>query len=196
MAYNNKKVGAICRCHILLFVSKTSSFDSLNSQYLKIFEFIRIDFLCFSNVVFLRNWFSIPQTKCVFLFGNTRATHGRKKKLTWSRNHCLFLGLFTGILAQLTPVMSRGRVCVCLSPPCVLLTVITPWAPQLHSTFPDAIIDGARGLAVHIFWCMINGLPHKKLRYCHFNVNYKNISYYVLFVLIILTCSIKYILPL
>ena len=33
---------------ILLFVFKTSSFYSLNSQYLEIFEFVRINFMCFA----------------------------------------------------------------------------------------------------------------------------------------------------
>ena len=36
----------------------------------------------------------------------------------------------------------------------------------------------------------------KKLKHCRVNVNYKNISYYVLFVFIILTCSISHIRPL
>ena len=46
------------------------------------------------------------------------------------------------------------------------------------------------------FSCTINGLPDKKSKHCNVNVNYKNISYYVLFVFIILTCSIKNIRPL
>ena len=50
-AYNNKKVGAICRSHITFGV-QTSTFDSFDSQYLEIFGFIRIYFICLSNVVF------------------------------------------------------------------------------------------------------------------------------------------------
>ena len=46
------------------------------------------------------------------------------------------------------------------------------------------------------FSCMINGLPDKKLKYYNVNVNYKNISDYILFLFIILTSSIKNILPL
>ena len=42
---------------------------------------------------------------------------------------------------------------------------------------------------------MINEIPDKKLKYYYVNVNYKNISYYILFVFIILTSSIKNILP-
>ena len=61
MAYNNKKVGAICGCHIT-FCVKTSKFDSLNFEYLEIFGFIRIDFMFF-KCGFLRNLFSIPQRK-------------------------------------------------------------------------------------------------------------------------------------
>ena len=34
---------------MLLFVSKTSPVDSQNSLYLKIFGFIRLDFMCFLN---------------------------------------------------------------------------------------------------------------------------------------------------
>ena len=41
------------------------------------------------------------------------------------------------------------------------------------------------------FSCTINGLPAKKLKHCYVNMNYKNISYYILFVFILLTCSIK-----
>ena len=40
---------------------------------------------------------------------------------------------------------------------------------------------------------MINGLPDKKLKYYNVNVNYKNISDYILFLFIILTSSIKII---
>ena len=43
MAYNNKNVGGLFGCY-LLFVSQTSTFDSPNSLYLKIFGFIRYDF--------------------------------------------------------------------------------------------------------------------------------------------------------
>ena len=52
---------------ILLFVSKTSSFDSLNSQYLEIFGSIQIDFMSFSNVVFLEIYSVFPKEK-VFSF--------------------------------------------------------------------------------------------------------------------------------
>ena len=38
---------------ILLFVFKTSTFNSPNSQYLEIFRFIGIDFMCFSDQGFL-----------------------------------------------------------------------------------------------------------------------------------------------
>ena len=51
---------------ILLFVSKDSTFDSLNSQCLEIFGFIKIDFMCFSNLVFLKIYSVFPQKKCVF----------------------------------------------------------------------------------------------------------------------------------
>ena len=43
---------------------------------------------------------------------------------------------------------------------------------------------------------MINVLPDKKFKYYYINMNYKNISYYILFVFIILTSSIKNIRPL
>ena len=41
------------------------------------------------------------------------------------------------------------------------------------------------------FSCTTNGLHVKKLTHCYVNVKYKNISYYILFVFIILTCSNK-----
>ena len=47
----------------LLFVSKTSTLDSLNFHYLEIFEFIQIDFMCFSNVVFLEICSVFPKEK-------------------------------------------------------------------------------------------------------------------------------------
>ena len=48
MVYNNQKVGAIFGL-ILLFVFKTSICNSPNFQYLEIFEFIRIYYMCFSD---------------------------------------------------------------------------------------------------------------------------------------------------
>ena len=61
--YNNKKVGAICRCHI--------TFCSQNqyiwfSKFPIVFGFIRINFMCFSNVVL----FSIPQRKVGFFLAD------------------------------------------------------------------------------------------------------------------------------
>ena len=53
---------------ILLFVSKTSTFYSLNSQYLEIFGFIRIDFMFFSNKVFVEIYSVFPKQMCVFFF--------------------------------------------------------------------------------------------------------------------------------
>ena len=55
---------------MLLFVSKTSTFDSPNSQYLEIFGFIRIAVMCFLNVVFLEIYSEFPKEKRVFLFGD------------------------------------------------------------------------------------------------------------------------------
>ena len=46
------------------------------------------------------------------------------------------------------------------------------------------------------FSCMINVLPDKKLKYYNVNVNYKNISDYMLFFFFIQTSSIKNIRPL
>ena len=45
---------------ILLFVSKTSAFDSLNYEHLEILLFIQIDFMCFSNV-FLQIYSVFPK---------------------------------------------------------------------------------------------------------------------------------------
>ena len=69
MAYNNKKLVQYVDV-ILLFVSKTSTFDSVNSQYLKIFEFILVDFMYFSNVLFLEIYSVFPKEKCVFFFAD------------------------------------------------------------------------------------------------------------------------------
>ena len=55
---------------------------------------------------------------------------------------------------------------------------------------------GLGGSSPQNFSCMINGLPDKKLKYYKVNVNYKNFSDYILFLFIILTSSIKNILPL
>ena len=52
---------------ILLFVSKTSTFYSLNSYYFEIFGFIRIDCMCFSNKLFLEIYSVFPKQMCVFL---------------------------------------------------------------------------------------------------------------------------------
>ena len=52
----------------LLFVSKISTFDSLNPQYFEIFGFNLIDFVCFSNVVFLEIYSIFPKEKRVFFF--------------------------------------------------------------------------------------------------------------------------------
>ena len=49
---------------ILLFVSQTSNFDSPTFLYLKIFGFIRYDFMCFGD----KDSFSIPQTEELVLF--------------------------------------------------------------------------------------------------------------------------------
>ena len=59
-----------------------------------------------------------------------------------------------------------------------------------------AVCRSGRYSSPYNFPCMINGVPDKKLKYYYVNVNYKNISYYILFVLIILTSSIKNIRPL
>ena len=56
-------------------------------------------------------------------------------------------------------------------------------------------MGAASGSSSYNFSCTINELPDKKLKHCNVNVNYKNISYYILFVFIILTCSIKNIRP-
>ena len=45
---NNNKNGAVFGC-VLLFVPKTSILDSSNFQYLDIFGFIQINFMCFTN---------------------------------------------------------------------------------------------------------------------------------------------------
>ena len=63
---------------ILLFVFKTSTFDSINSQYLEIFVFIRIDVMCFTEVVFLKIYSVFPEQKCVFFF----ADKSQKKIMT------------------------------------------------------------------------------------------------------------------
>ena len=47
MTYTNKKDGAIFGCHITFCVPST--FNSENSQYLKIFRFNLIDFMCFGD---------------------------------------------------------------------------------------------------------------------------------------------------
>ena len=58
MAHNNKNVGGLFGCNFT-FCVKTSTFDSTNSLYLKIFEFIRYDFRCFGD----KDSFSIPLTE-------------------------------------------------------------------------------------------------------------------------------------
>ena len=63
---------------LLLFVSKTTTFDSLNSKHLEIFGFISIDFMCFSSVVFLEINFVFPKEKCVFFF----ASYSLRKTIT------------------------------------------------------------------------------------------------------------------
>ena len=45
MAYTNKNVGDKFGCHI----TETSTFNSPNYQYLKIFGFNQIDFVCFED---------------------------------------------------------------------------------------------------------------------------------------------------
>ena len=61
MAYNNKKIGAVFGCHIL-FVFKTSTFNSQNLQYVERFGLILIDFMCFSDKGFLE-MYSVFQKK-------------------------------------------------------------------------------------------------------------------------------------
>ena len=71
---------------ILLFASKTSTFDSQTFQYLEIFGFIPIDFMCFSNVVFLEIYSVFCKQESVFLFlGLSTVSFLRKKKRkqTW-----------------------------------------------------------------------------------------------------------------
>ena len=68
MADNDKNVGAILDV-IILFVFKTSSFNSQNSQYLDIFGFIRIDFMCFSNKGF-REIYSVIHKKGRFYYAD------------------------------------------------------------------------------------------------------------------------------
>ena len=51
---------------ILLFMFKTSNFNSPNTQYLETFEFIRIDFMFFSDKGFLEIY-SVFQKKDRFL---------------------------------------------------------------------------------------------------------------------------------
>ena len=67
MAYNNKKLVQYVDV-ILLFVSKISTFDSLNFRYFEKLGFIRTDFMCFSNVVVLEIYSVFPKQKCVFCF--------------------------------------------------------------------------------------------------------------------------------
>ena len=108
-------------------MSKTSTFDSLNSKYIEIYGFIRID-LC----VILGNLFSIPQIKMSLLIcqlfikknyydryyeiitNSSKKTNKNEKPafISWS--------VYSELLARLTPVH------VCLSSPFVLLSVITP----------------------------------------------------------------------
>ena len=52
---------------ILLFVFKTTTFNFPNSQYLEIFGFIRIDFMCFSDKGFLE-LYSVFHKKIVVFF--------------------------------------------------------------------------------------------------------------------------------
>ena len=64
----------------------------------------------------------------------------QQKKLTRTRHHLLFIDLFTvNFLAQLAPATSCIRVSVCLSPPCVLLSVITPWRCSSFGISPLAV---------------------------------------------------------
>ena len=55
MGNNNKKL-VLYLDVILLLVFKTSTFSSSDSQYLEIFGYIRIDFVCFSDNGFLKNY--------------------------------------------------------------------------------------------------------------------------------------------
>ena len=71
----------------------------------------------------------------------------------------------------------------------VILHYLCAWQ---DSGYRDVIRDGCHCLpglycSPENFSCTSNGLPDKKLKHCYVNVNYKNISYYVLFVFIILT---------
>ena len=68
----------------------------------------------------------------------------------------------------------------------VIFHYVSAW--QLSGQ-PDVIIDGSVCLPLwavavpRTSHCMINGLPDKKLKYYNVNVNYKNISDYILFCL-------------
>ena len=89
MAYNIKKF-VPCLNVILLLVSKTSTFNSPNSQYLKIFGFIRIDFMCFSNMQqWIRGTITITITIRILItlkqcyYGNN---HTYKNKPSYNNN--------------------------------------------------------------------------------------------------------------
>ena len=127
MAYNNKKVGAICGCHIIFCVQ---------NQYLwfakfPIFRNISIypnRFYVFLKCVIIRNSFSISQRKVSFLLcglfikKNYYDRYYDIKQTT--RKKSLYRGLFTVGFGRLTPVTSRDRVCACLSPPRVLSYIL------------------------------------------------------------------------
>ena len=68
-AHNNKTLVPYLDV-ILIFVFKTSTFNSSNSQYLEIFVFIRINFKYFRDNGIPRNLFRSPQKMVVFLYVN------------------------------------------------------------------------------------------------------------------------------
>ena len=49
---------------LILFLFKTSTFNSPNSQYLEIFGFILIDFMCFSDKGFLEIYSVFHKKSC------------------------------------------------------------------------------------------------------------------------------------
>ena len=125
MAYNNnKKVGAICGCHITFCVQ---------NQYLwfskfPIFRTIRIypyRFYLFLKCGILRNLFSIPQTPKKIVFSSLQIIHKEKllRQLLWSITNCskkkknekpphISWSVYSEFLVWFTTMTSRVRVVI------------------------------------------------------------------------------------
>ena len=84
--------------------------------------------MCFSNVVFFHNLFCIPQRKVGFLlcwlFIKNYYDRYYDIKQTMRKKPSYFMVCLQWVLARLTPLTARERVCVCLPTSCVLLNYI------------------------------------------------------------------------